>query len=78
MSNDKFLEPTKIISVADEDGNEIDFWVIQDASTMKVHVALHCSQSMVESNVLDALEYFVEQCRTEGIGFLDQSSKTRH
>jgi hypothetical protein len=71
-------EPKKVISLVDEDGNSIDFWAIQDEKCERVHIALHCSHSMVQDNVMDALAFFIDEVRDKSIDFLDSSQMVKH
>ena len=70
--------PVKIFSLADESGNSIDFWAIQDDTCRRVHIALHCSDSMAQDDVLEALQFFIDECVDKGTVFLKTDRMVKH
>jgi len=72
------LDPKKVFSITDEDGNSIDFWSLQNDDCRMVHIGVNCSQSMAQDDVLEALQFFIDKVVDEGVNFLETDRMVKH
>lgn len=74
-------KPQLVLSIKSEDDEteQLDFWCLPAKGNTQFNLGLKCTGPLTQENVLEALQYFIDQVIDDGIDLLNFGlSQTKH